>query len=160
MYPLVGDLGEDGVSLYASGPNRALRPIIRSILQSWEGWPTLRENLLDPDVVQDYESVGTQHLLLPDGSRYLTDRLLTVNVGAPPLAEVIRISSGEMYSALEDIFPLDTFSISVVPAAIRSFIHHFYPAYDECLREYVMKTTPKEKHSTESYDKKPLLYAQ
>lgn len=147
MYPLVGDLGEDGVSLYASGPNRALRPILRSILESWQGWPTLRENLLGSAVVQDYESVGTQHLLLPDPSRYLTDRLLAVNVGAPPLEEVIRISSSELYSALEDIFPLDTFSISFVPTAIRSFIHHFYPAYDQGLGGYVEKETLKEKET-------------
>lgn len=145
MYPLVGDLGEDGVSLYASGPNRALRPILRSILESWEGWPNLRENLLGSAVVQDYESVGTQHLLLPDPSRYLTDRLLTVNVGAPPLEEVIRISPGELYAALEEVFPLDTFSISFVPAAIRSFIHHFYPAYEQGLTGYVEKETAKEK---------------
>mmetsp|Transcript_20957 Transcript_20957/g.24921 ORF Transcript_20957/g.24921 Transcript_20957/m.24921 type:complete len:634 (-) Transcript_20957:364-2265(-) len=145
MYPLVGDLGEDGVSLYASGPNRALRPILRSILESWEGWPSLRENLLGSAVVQDYESVGTQHLLLPDPSRYLTDRLLTVNVGAPPLEEVIRISPGELYAALEEIFPLDTFKISFVPAAIRSFIHHFYPAYEQGLTGYVEKETAKGK---------------
>ena len=31
-YPLVGDLGPDGVTLYASGPNRILRPLVRSIL--------------------------------------------------------------------------------------------------------------------------------
>jgi len=145
MYPLVDDLGEDGVSLYASGPNRALRPIIRSILESWEGWPTLRTNLLGSAVVQDYESIGIQHLLLPDPSRYLTDRLLTVNVGAPPLEEVIRISPVELYSALEDIFPLDTFSISYVPAAVRSFIHHFFPAYEQGLKNYVERETIREK---------------
>jgi len=145
LYPLVDDLGEDGVSLYASGPNRALRPIIRSILESWEGWPTLRRILLGSAIVQDYESIGIQHLLLPDRNRYITDRLLNVNIGAPPLEEVIRISSVELYSALEDIFPLDTFSISFLPTAIRSFIHHFFPAYEEGLKNYVKKETVKEK---------------
>ena len=102
MYPPVGDLGEDGVSLYASGPNRALRPILCSILKTWEGWPSLRENLLDSVVVQDYEPVGVQHLLLPDPSRYLTDRLITVSINDLPLEEVILISSVELYSALKE----------------------------------------------------------
>ena len=104
MYPPVGDLGEDGVSL-ASGPNRALRPILCSILKTWEGWASLREILLDSAVVQDYEPVGVQHLLLPDPSRYLTDRLITVNISAPPLEEVIRISSVELHSALKENTP-------------------------------------------------------
>ena len=38
LYPLIDDLGDDGVTLYASGPNRALRPITKAILESWEGW--------------------------------------------------------------------------------------------------------------------------
>ena len=38
LYPLIDDLGEDGATLYASGPNRALRPITKAILESWEGW--------------------------------------------------------------------------------------------------------------------------
>jgi len=138
MYPLVDDLGKDGVSLYANGPQRALRPIIRSILESWEGWPYLRKNLLGSSV-HNYQSVGMQHLLLPDPGRYLTDRLLSVNMGAPPLEEVIRISPDELYLALEDAFPMNAFSISFVSTAIRSFIHHFYPAYESALAVYAEK---------------------
>ncbi|KAL7472957.1 hypothetical protein ACHAXS_013351 [Conticribra weissflogii] len=37
LYPLIDDLGEDGVTLYASGPPRTLRPITKAILESWEG---------------------------------------------------------------------------------------------------------------------------
>jgi len=144
MYPLVDDLGKDGVTLYASGPNRALRPLLRSILVSWEGWPYLRKNLQDATVCK-YESVGMQHLLCPDPGRYLTDRLLSVNVGAPTLEEIIRISPRELYPALEEVFPLDAFSISFVSTAIRSFIHHFYPAYESSLSGYVEKEIVKRK---------------
>lgn len=38
LYPLIDDLGDDGVTLYASGPPRTLRPITKAILESWEGW--------------------------------------------------------------------------------------------------------------------------
>jgi hypothetical protein len=149
LYPLVGDLGEDGVSLYASGPNRALRPIVRTILEAWEGWPSLRENCqLTMD--QEYNSVGVQHILLPDPGRYLTDRLLSVNIGAPPTEELIRISSYELYPALEETFPLDTFSISFVPVAIRSFIHHFFPAYDAPLETYAKQELARREKNKES----------
>ena len=43
-YPLIGDLGDDGVTLYASGPARTLRPITRAIIESWQGWPLFRDN--------------------------------------------------------------------------------------------------------------------
>ena len=43
-YPLIGDLGDDGVTLYASGPARTLRPITRAIVEAWQGWPAFRDN--------------------------------------------------------------------------------------------------------------------
>mmetsp|Transcript_14472 Transcript_14472/g.21369 ORF Transcript_14472/g.21369 Transcript_14472/m.21369 type:complete len:899 (+) Transcript_14472:29-2725(+) len=133
LYPLVGDLGEDGVTLYASGPPRTLRPITRAILESWQGWPDFRDN---QSVSQTYGSIGVQHLLMPDPTRYLTDRLVSVNVGVPPIHSVLRISSEELLPALEETFPLDIFGISLVPTALRSFIHHFFPAYMDAFIDY------------------------
>jgi len=78
---------------------------------------------------QDYVHVGIQHLFLPDPARYLTDRLVSVQISAPPVERILKISSKELFPALEELFPLDVFSISIIPAALRSFIHHFYPAY-------------------------------
>jgi hypothetical protein len=146
LYPLIGDLGEDGVSLYSSGPPRTLRPITRAILESWENWPTFRDDYKG-GMNQEYMSVGVQHLLMPDSGRYLTDRLVSVNVAAFPIDDVLRVSTKELYSALETAFPLDTFTISLVPTAIRSFIHHFYPAYTN-FAEY----TDKEKRNIEDND--------
>jgi hypothetical protein len=42
---------------------------------------------------------------------------------------MVRISSKELLPGLDKNFPLDVFRISFVPAAIRGFVHHFYPAY-------------------------------
>ena len=128
-------MGEDGVTLYSSGPTRALRPITRAILESWEGWHYVRDSFKGT-AQQNYTSVGIQHLLLPDPTRYLTDRLVSVNVAAHPVDKVLRISSSDLLPALEETFPLDVFSISFVPAALRSFIHHFYPAYGIPFVEY------------------------
>ena len=64
LYPLVDDLGEgeiyegiplmfflysfrcayssyyytDGVTPYVNGPSRTLRPIVKALLEAWEGW--------------------------------------------------------------------------------------------------------------------------
>lgn len=38
LYPLIDDLGEDGYTPWVSGPPRTLRPILKSILENWEGW--------------------------------------------------------------------------------------------------------------------------
>ena len=130
LYPLIGDLGEDGVSLYSSGPPRTLRPILRALLESWEDWPSFREKYRFV-MSQEYYNTGIQHIFLPDIGRYLTDRLISVNVATFPIEDMVRISSKDLYAALEETFPLDTFSISLVPTAIRSFIHHFYPAYTD-----------------------------
>jgi len=143
LYPLIGDLGADGFTLYASGPPRTLRPITRAILVAWEKWPTFRDDyrgVMD----QNFRSTGVQHLLMPDQGRYLTDRLLSVNVNAFPVDEVLRVSSAELYEALEEAFPLDVFSISLVPTAIRSFIHHFFPAYSEGFEAYMAKEDKKD----------------
>jgi len=135
LYPLVEDVGEDGVSLYASGPNRALRPITRSIFESWDGWSEFRDNILDTPS-PSFESVGVQHVMLPEPTRYLTDRLVGANLAVPPIDTVVRISSAELLPALVRTHPLDTFAISFVPAALRSFIHHFYPAYVDSFVEF------------------------
>merc|ERR1712038_293216 len=137
LYPLIGDLGDDGVSLYASGPPRTLRPITRAILESWENWPTFRDDYKGV-LNQEYMSIGVQHLLMPDTGRYLTDRLVSVNVATYPIDDVLRVSPKDFYSALEMAFPLDTFTISLVPTAIRSFIHHFSPAYTD-FADYTIK---------------------
>jgi len=138
MYPLLGDLGKDGKTLYASGPQRSLRPITRAIIENWEGWPEFRDTFRST-VDQNYTSVGIQHLLLPERIRYLSDRFVSVNYAVPPVEEVVRLSAKELLPVLKDIFPLDVFQISFVPAAIRSFVHHFYPAYGFPFVDFVNK---------------------
>lgn len=128
LYPLLGDMGEDGVTVYASGPPRTLRPITRAIFDAWDGWPRFRDTFR-ATVDQNYTCVGVQHILLPDSVRYLSDRFVAANINVPPIEHVLRISSKELLPGLEKNFPLDVFRISFVPAAIRGFIHHFYPAY-------------------------------
>jgi len=128
LYPIVDDIGEDGNTLYASGPARALRPITRAVVESWEGWSHTRDTFRYT-VNQNYVSIGVQHMFLPESIRYLTDRFVSVNVAVPPIEKIVQISPGELMPALDRTFPLDVFSISFVPAALRSFIHHFYPAY-------------------------------
>jgi hypothetical protein len=128
LYPLLGDMGEDGVTVYASGPPRTLRPITRAIFEAWDGWPLFRDTFRST-ADQNYTSVGVQHILLPDSVRYLSDRFVAANINVPPVEHIMRISSKELLPGLDRNFPLDTFRISFVPAAIRGFIHHFYPAY-------------------------------
>mmetsp|Transcript_30768 Transcript_30768/g.46662 ORF Transcript_30768/g.46662 Transcript_30768/m.46662 type:complete len:779 (+) Transcript_30768:208-2544(+) len=128
LYPLLGDLGEDGKTLYASGPPRTLRPLTRAIIESWDGWFRFRDRFR-ATVSQNYTSIGIQHVLLPEPVRYLSDRLVSVNIQVPPIDSVLRLSAKELLPALNSSFPLDVFGISFVPAAIRSFVHHFYPAY-------------------------------
>jgi hypothetical protein len=144
MYPLIEDLGDDGFTLYASGPPRTLRPVTRAILESWQSWPTFRDESRSV-MKQNYNSIGVQHLLMPDPGRYLTDRLITVNVNAYPVDEIIQIMPYQLYGALSEAFPLDVFSISLVPTAIRSFIHHFFPAYTDGFEAYVIKEDEKMK---------------
>mmetsp|Transcript_8429 Transcript_8429/g.21020 ORF Transcript_8429/g.21020 Transcript_8429/m.21020 type:complete len:1135 (-) Transcript_8429:963-4367(-) len=138
LYPLVDDLGADEITLYSTGPRRSLRPIARGIFQAWEGWPRFRD-VWKGTSNQEYRSVGIQYLLLPDPLRYLNDRFLSVNVGVPSTEALVRISSDELLPALERLFPLDVFLISQVPQAVRSFLHHFYPAYDSTILNYANK---------------------
>jgi hypothetical protein len=139
LYPLVDDLGKDELTLYATGPRRSLRPIVRAIFASWEGWPRFRENWKGTN--RRYQSVGTQHLLMPEPLRYLNDRFFSVNVGVPPTEAIVRVSSTELLPALNSTFPLDVFQISLIPQAVRSFLHHFYPAYDSTIAGYAAKVT-------------------
>jgi hypothetical protein len=94
---------------------------------------------------QNYQSVGKQYLLLPDPTRYLTDRLVSVNIPVPSINSILQISSQELLPALNEVFLLDTFGISTVPVAIRSFVHHFFPAYLDVFAEYAMKSDPDRK---------------
>ena len=128
IYPLLDDIGADGKTLWASGPNRALRPITRAIIESWENWPSLRDKYRET-ASQSYISTGMQYLLMPETSRYLMDRLVSVNLAVPETEVVVKLPPSQLFGALDYAFPLDTFGISMVPAALRSFIHHFHPAY-------------------------------
>ena len=139
LYPLVDDLGRDGITLYASGPIRSLRPMTRAIFQAWDGWPQFRDNWKNTCKDTQYRSVGIQHLLLPEPLRYLNDRFISVNVGVPPVDAVVRIAPEDLLPALDQTFPLDTFQVSLVPQAVRSFLHHFFPAYDEAAVDYSKK---------------------
>jgi hypothetical protein len=136
LYPLVSDLGADGATPFADGPPRTLRPLTKAIIESWEGWPRFRNNFRGT-ADQAYYSVGVQHILLPEPTRYLADRFAAVNIPVPPVESVVRLSSEELQAVLTTIFPLDVFEISFVPQAIRSFVHHFYPAYWYPLADYV-----------------------
>jgi Lipase (class 3) len=136
LYPLVSDLGPDNTTPFANGPPRALRPLLKSILVSWAGWPRFRDNYKGT-AKQSYASVGVQHIILPEPTRYLADRFLAVNIPVPPVETIVQISSDELYLALATIFPLDVFEVSYIPQAIRSFVHHFYPAYGFPLVDYV-----------------------
>ena len=142
-YPLLEDIGDDGVTLYASGPSRALRPITRAIIESWEGWPRFRDGFREQSN-QGYTGVGIQHLLLPEPTRYISDRLVSVNIAIPPVYSVVQLNSVELLPALSLLFPLDEFSISFVPAALRSFVQHFYLAYVSPFVDYANDKVPKE----------------
>ena len=127
--------GEDGYTPWVSGPTRTLRPILKTILESWEGWPGFRDNARYK-LGQDYQSVGLQYVLLPEPIRYLTDKLVSVNTQVPEIDTVLQVSSRELLPALNDVFKLDVFAISYVSVAIRSFIHHFFPAYGSPIVDY------------------------
>lgn len=144
LYPLVDDLGPDETTLYSSGPVRSLRPIARALFKAWEGWPEFRSSWLGAN--QQYHSIGVQHILLPEPLRYLNDRFFATNIGVPPIDAIVQISSSELLPALNQTFPLDVFQISLIPQATRSFLHHFYPAYDSTMEDYATKV---EKETTE-----------
>jgi hypothetical protein len=151
LYPLVGDLGDDGNTPWADGPPRALRPIARAILEQWDNWPKFRSTF-QGTANQTYSSVGVQHIMLPDPTRYLADRFVAVTIPVPPVATILRISSRELYPALLTAFPLDEFQISFIPQTIRSFVHHFYPAYGFPLVDYVKELQRRSKGLPERTD--------
>ena len=93
---------------------------------------------------QNYRSVGEHYLLLPEPIRYLTDRLVSVNIAVPPIESIVQISSRELLPALNEVFTINTFTISYVSVAIRSFVHHFYPAYGSPVVDYAEKIMEKE----------------
>lgn len=70
---------------------------------------------------------------------------MSVNIAEPAINSILQISTQELLPALNEVFLLDTFTISTVPVAIRSFVHHFYPAYLDPLLEYATKTDPDRK---------------
>lgn len=78
-------------------------------------------------------------MLLPEPIRFLTDKLVSVNTQVPEVDNIVQISTHELLPALNEVFTLDVFAISYVSVAIRSFVHHFYPAYGQPIREYAEK---------------------
>ena len=66
-------------------------------------------------------------------TQYLSDRFIAVSVAVPDVGAMAEMGSKDLLPFLYDAFPLDEFSISFVPAALRSFIHHFWPAYTTAL---------------------------
>lgn len=88
---------------------------------------------------QNYRSVGEHFILLPEPIRYLTDRLVSVNIQVPEIDNVVQISSRELLPALNEVFKVDVFTISYVSVAVRSFVHHFYPAYGSPFVDYAEK---------------------
>ena len=144
LYPLLDDIGEDGVTLYANGPPRTLRFVARALVEAWQGWPKFRD-MIKTAGPQDFQHVGIQHIILPEPVRYLTDRFVNVNVNVPETDEIVRLSNKELYDALDTIFPLDVFELSFLTSGIRGFLHHFYPAYDAPLVDYAQKVGRKRK---------------
>ncbi|KAL7575568.1 hypothetical protein ACA910_020143 [Epithemia clementina (nom. ined.)] len=148
VYPLIGEIdmenyGDDGMVLWPRGPPRALRPVTSAILEAWgePGWPQFRDDFRK-NWNQTYNSVGVQHIYMPEPKRYLLDRFMiagVVDIAVPPVQTIVRLSSRDLYPALTKAFPLDVFEISYVPQAIRSFVHHFYPAYYASLVDYVRR---------------------
>jgi len=133
LYPIVDDIDIDGVTVWKTGPPRTLRPLLKKLLESWEDWPQTRNELI-VGLKQDYSHVGIQHILMPNPIRYLSDRILAVSIAVPPINTIIQLKkSKDLLPVLNFTFPLDTFSISTVPIAMRSFVHHFYPAYSMSL---------------------------
>lgn len=147
LYPLLDDIGPDGVTLYASGPYRSLRIIAKTLVEAWKGWPKFRDMITSAGS-QDFEHVGIQHIILPEPVRYLTDRFINVNVNVPEVDEIVRLSSKELYEALDTLFPLDVFEISFLTSGIRGFLHHFFPAYDAPLVNYAQKVGKKRELET------------
>jgi hypothetical protein len=143
LYPLIGEIdmenGDDGQVLYPRGPPRILRPVTSAIIEAWgEGWPEFRDEFYK-NSNQTYAAIGVQHIILPEPTRYLSDRFLSVDIAVPPAQTILRLSSQDLFPALTKAFPLDTFEISYLPQAIRSFVHHFWPAYRTPMAGYAKR---------------------
>lgn len=138
LYPLVDDIGEDGVTPYVNGPPRTLRPVVKALVEIWPSWSSFREPLKE-HLYQDFIPVGSFYLLLPEPTRYITDRLISLDISVPPLETVLSIpmNGRRFLYFLNQFFPLTTLRVSTVPVALRSFIHHFYPAYNSTLNDFV-----------------------
>ena len=137
-YPLVADsLDDDIYTLFASGPPRVLRNVARAILAAAEDWPAVRSVYLQ-EANQTFDHLGEAHLLMPaQAARYLADRLFALVVDFPDEVLLVRCSASDLPEALDHAFKLEEFSISLAPAGLRSFIHHFHPAYSAPLEELV-----------------------
>ncbi len=68
---------------------------------------------------------------------YLADRLFALVVDFPDEVLLVRCAASDLPEALDHAFKLEEFSISLAPAGLRSFIHHFHPAYSAPLEELV-----------------------
>uniref|UniRef100_A0A7S2KYC6 Fungal lipase-type domain-containing protein n=2 Tax=Leptocylindrus danicus TaxID=163516 RepID=A0A7S2KYC6_9STRA len=152
LYPLVDDMGEDGLTPWVNGPPRTLRPIVRQLFESLEVWPKMRTNYELTGGCK-YVFIGTPHLLLPEPSRYLTDRLVSVNLAVPPIDTVLKAEATQLVPMLQKAFPLDEFSISLVSVALRSFIHHFHPAYGLAMEDHVMGNPSKSENALKEAEK-------
>ena len=135
-YPLVADsLDDDIYTLFASGPPRVLRNVARAVLAAAEDWPAVRSVYLQ-EANQTYDHLGEAHLLMPaQAARYLADRLFALVVDFPDEVLLVRCAASDLPDALDHAFQLEEFSISLAPAGLRSFIHHFHPAYSAPLEE-------------------------
>jgi len=69
----------------------------------------------------------------PQATRYLADKVFALVVDVPEPYALVRVPPAALPRALDGAFKLEEFSISLVPAALRSFVHHFHPAYSEPL---------------------------
>lgn len=128
IFPVIGDIGEDGVTPYASGPARALRPFLRAAARSWGSWPGVRDSLSR----QRFSPVGLQHVLLPSRERY--DRDLEVlgpdtALSVPGVERIVRLPSVALLPALDEAFPLDASNLSEVLVALRGINHHLPESY-------------------------------
>ena len=127
-YPLIADMGDDGYTIFASGPARVLRPLARAIFQQAKEWPQFRD-VYRAEANGTFAPTGVQYLIMPDETRYLADRIFSLIVDVPEPAALVKVDPTNLPLALDAAFPLDDFSISLLPAALRSFVHHFHPAY-------------------------------
>ena len=113
-------------------PPQVLRTLARTILETADAWPEVREVYVQ-QANQTFSHLGSMHLIMPDAPRYLADRLFSLVVDVPEPFAVVRCAAADLPRVLDAAFRLEEFSISLVPAALRSFVHHFHPAYSRPL---------------------------